>query len=82
MKFDNYSIRLLEIQDLDCYFKLVENNRQRLEDFFTGTVSKTKTHEETRDFVENMIQRAKDKVYLTYIIYKSSAKSGLISTIF
>ena len=25
MKFDNYSIRLLEIQDLDCYFKLVEN---------------------------------------------------------
>lgn len=30
MKFDNYSIRLLEIQDLDCYFKLVENNRQRL----------------------------------------------------
>ena len=70
MKFDNYSIRLLEIQDLDCYFKLVENNRQRLEYFFTGTVSKTKTYEETRYFVENMIQRAKDKVYLTYIIYQ------------
>jgi len=75
MKFDNYSIRLLEIQDLDDYFQLVENNRQRLEDFFTGTVSKTKTYEETRNFVEDMVQRAKEKVYFPYIVIDNSNRN-------
>jgi len=72
MKFDNYSIRLLEIQDLDNYFQLVENNRQRLEDFFTGTVSKTKTYEDTRNFVTDIIKRAKEKVYFPYLVIDNS----------
>lgn len=72
MKFDNYSIRLLKIQDLDNYFQLVENNRRRLEDFFTGTVSKTKTYEDTRNFVIDMIKRANDKVYFPYLVIDNS----------
>ena len=75
MKFDNYSIRLLEIQDLDNYFELVENNRKRLEDFFIGTVSKTGTYDETRNFVEDMIQRTKEKVYFPYIIIDNSNRN-------
>jgi RimJ/RimL family protein N-acetyltransferase len=72
MTFDNYEIRLLTIHDLDAYFQLVEKNRQRLEDFFAGTVSKTKTFEDTRTFLSDIVQRAKDKTYFPYIIIDGS----------
>jgi hypothetical protein len=47
MQFDNYTIRPLTTEDLAAYFQLVEKNRKRLEGFFTGTVSRTKTLEDT-----------------------------------
>lgn len=72
IQFENYTIRLLTIQDLDAYFQLVENNRQRLEDFFTGTVARTKTFEDTRAFVTDITQRAKDRTYFPYIIVDNS----------
>jgi ribosomal-protein-serine acetyltransferase len=68
MKFENYTIRLLTLQDLDAYFELVERNRERLEDFFAGTVSKTRTFEDTRNFLRDITQRANDRTYLPYII--------------
>lgn len=72
MNFDNYSIRLLEIGDLHNYFQLIENNRQRLEDYFAGTVSRTRTFEDTRTFVEDMLRRSKEKLYLPYLIIDNS----------
>jgi RimJ/RimL family protein N-acetyltransferase len=72
MTFDNYTIRLLTIHDLDAYFQLVEKNRQRLEDFFTGTVTKTKTFEDTRTFITDITQRANDRTYFPYIIVDNS----------
>ena len=72
MTFDNFTIRLLTIQDLDAYFQLVDENRQRLEDFFTGTVSKTQTIEATRTFVTDIIQRANERTYFPYIIIDNS----------
>ncbi len=68
MIFANYTIRLLSIQDLDAYFQLVEQNRERLEDFFTGTVSRTRTVEDTRVFLGDITQRAMDRAYFPYII--------------
>lgn len=72
MTFDNFTIRLLTINDLDAYFHLVEQNRERLEDFFTGTVSKTKTFEDTKEFLLDIVQRTKDKTYFPYIIIDDS----------
>jgi len=72
MTFDTYSIRLLKIQDLDNYFELVDTNRERLEDFFTGTVSKTKTYDDTKSFVIDMIKGANDNVYFPYLIIDNS----------
>ena len=68
INFDNYTIKPLKNIDLVKFFDLVEGNRERLEDFFTGTVSKTKTFEETKIFVEDMVQRAERKLYFAYII--------------
>jgi ribosomal-protein-serine acetyltransferase len=72
MRFENYSIRLLTNEDLDAYFQLVERNRERLADFFTGTVSRTRTYEDTRDFLADITQRVIDRTYFPYIIVDSS----------
>lgn len=68
MQFDHYSIRLLSINDIDAYFRLVESNRKRLEDYFTGTVSKTKTLEDTRAFVVENLRRVEEKTYYPFIL--------------
>ncbi len=68
IQFDNYSIRLLSVEDLQPYFEMVERNRSRLEDFFTGTVSRTATLEDTRIFLEEITKRIEAKSYFPYII--------------
>ncbi|NOT36633.1 MAG: GNAT family N-acetyltransferase [Saprospiraceae bacterium] len=72
MTFSNFTIRPLTINDLDAYFRLVDKNRKRLEDFFTGTVSKTKTFEDTKQFLLDIVQRSKDRTYFPYIIIDNS----------
>lgn len=74
MKFENYEVRLLTFNDLDSYFLLVENNRKRLEDFFTGTVSRTKTLEDTKGFLTEIIQKKEDKIYYPFVIEDSNTK--------
>ncbi len=68
MNFDNYTIRLLTQEDLKAYWKLIDNNRKRLGDFFGGTISKTKTFEDTKDFVADRIQQLLEKKYYPFII--------------
>ena len=75
MKFDHYSMRLLSLEDLDPYFELVQRNRERLADFFVGTVSRTKTYEEAQDFVEEMIRRTISNTYYPYLIIDDSENS-------
>lgn len=72
MTFDNFTIRLLTLQDLDAYYKLVERNRDRLEDFFAGTVARTKTFEDTLIFMTDMERRIQDRTYFPYIIADNS----------
>jgi len=75
MQFDNFSIRPLTLDDLEAYFQMVEKNRSRLEDFFTGTVSRTKTLGDTQEFISEMAQRAIDKTYFAYLIIDDTDNS-------
>jgi RimJ/RimL family protein N-acetyltransferase len=68
MKFEQYELRLLQIEDLQSYFDLVRRNRKRLEDFFTGTVSRTQTFEDTQAFVTEIIQKAETRLYFPYLL--------------
>src|SRR5688572_776947 len=68
MQFENYSLRLLTTDDLEPYFEMVEKNRKRLESFFTGTVSKTKTLDDTRNFLAEIAQKTKDKTYFPFLL--------------
>jgi ribosomal-protein-serine acetyltransferase len=74
MNFDNYKIRLLEASDLAKYYSLIQNNRERLQDFFTGTVSRTNNLEDTKLFLNEIIQKSKDKLYYPYIIENKDTK--------
>ncbi len=65
--FDNYTIRPLKIDDLEPYFDLVDRNRKRLEDFFTGTVSKTKALIATKKFLEEIDAKRIHKQYYPFI---------------
>ncbi|MEM9681293.1 MAG: GNAT family protein [Bacteroidota bacterium] len=75
IKFDNYSIRLLSPNDLHPYFELVENNRSRLEDFFTGTVSRTQTLEDTKIFLDDISKKIKARSYFPYIIIENTTNT-------
>src|ERR1700754_1512016 len=75
IQFDHFSIRLLSSGDLQEYFQLIERNRRRLEDFFTGTVSRTKTLEETKQFVKEITQKAEQKIYFPYLIINNDNNS-------
>jgi RimJ/RimL family protein N-acetyltransferase len=68
LNFEKYAIRLLTMNDLNNYFHLVNNNRKRLEEVFTGTVLETKTVESTKVFMLKILERTKDKSYFPYVI--------------
>src|SRR5688572_8167019 len=69
MQFENYTIRLVTNLDAEKYFTLVENNRKRLEDFFSGTVAKTKTVEDTKKFLTELMERTAAKTFFPYGIF-------------
>ena len=68
IKFENYTIRPLEVADLHQYFDLVERNRKRLEDFFTGTVSNTQDLKSTEEFLIKIDNKRRNKEYYPYLV--------------
>ncbi|HTA60919.1 MAG TPA: GNAT family protein [Bacteroidia bacterium] len=68
MKFDNYSIRSLQSSDLQAYFNLIESNRPRLASFFTGTVAKTKTINDTKNYLAEIAKKTEDKTYYPFVV--------------
>lgn len=74
MKFDNYTIRLLRADDYEAYFLMVESNRHRLEDYFAGTVSKTKTLDDTKAFLQESMQKIADRMYFPYVIVDDNTR--------
>ena len=72
MDIGNYTLRLLTNEDIDIYFDMVNRNRKRLENFFTGTVSRTDTYENTKVFLSEMLQRLESKTYFPYVLVDKS----------
>src|SRR4030095_10326862 len=65
VNFDTFSIRLLTLEDSNEFFKLIDQNRPRLEAFFTGTIARTRTLEDANAYVIEITQKAKARTYLT-----------------
>lgn len=56
------------MQDLDAYYQLIAQNRNRLEDYFAGTVSKTQNKIDTEHFLIDNIRKAAAKTYFPFIV--------------
>ena len=67
-EFDNYKIGLLSERGGEAFYNLIDKNRARLEDFFAGTVSKTRTLEDTLLYCDEIQKRIKSISYLPYMI--------------
>jgi RimJ/RimL family protein N-acetyltransferase len=80
MKFDQFSIRRVEITDLQDYFDLIQRNRARLEDFFAGTVALTKNLEDTKAHLKDVIAKAERKNYFPFVVV-DIATNKIISSI-
>ena len=68
---DKYSLKLLSKQESDSFFTLIKNNQTRLEDFFAGTVAKTKTPEATKQYCEEIEKKIAQKTYFPYLIIEN-----------
>jgi len=68
MTFDHFRIELLSESGGEPFYNLIYKNRPRLEDFFAGTVSKTRTLEDTLEYCDKIQKRIKTMSYLPYMI--------------
>ena len=75
ISFDNFIIRPLELADLESYFDMVNRNRSRLEDFFTGTTSRTKDVNDTHIFLKEMIKRRTSKSYFPFVMVEQDSNA-------
>lgn len=68
MLFDHFQLRLVQLQDADAFFALINNNRSRLEDFFAGTVARTRSLEDTRAYFAEIEMRIEARTYFPFIL--------------
>lgn len=80
IQFENYKISLLEVNQSELFFNLIESNRERLEDFFAGMISRAKTLDDTLTYCKEIAQKIEDKTYFPYMITDMSSNKmiGLI----
>lgn len=72
--FNNYQFELLQEKDSYSFFTLIQENKERLNDFFAGTVAKTTTLEATKAYSKEISKRIEDRAYYPYSIKEK--KSG------
>lgn len=68
MHFDHYELRLVQPADADAFFELIDHNRPRLEDFFAGTVARTRSLQDTRDYFKEIADRIEARTYFPHIL--------------
>lgn len=68
MRFPPYHLRPITTTDGPALFDLIDRNRARLEDFFAGTVACTRTMEDTRQHVVNMLSKAEARTYYAFTL--------------
>lgn len=66
--FNNYQFELLQEEDSLSFFTLIQENKERLNDFFAGTVTKTNTLEDTQAYCKEISKRIQDCAYYPYSI--------------
>ncbi len=69
-----FTIQLLNTVSSHLFFLLINKNRERLEDFFAGTVKYTQTPEDTHRYCMEIEQKIERKEYFPYLIIDSETE--------
>lgn len=79
-EFEHFTIRLVQEDDAEMLYKLFSSNRPRLEDFFAGTVSQTKTYEDTKNYLASVLIRIAADSYYPYLVIdkKTNTIAGFV----
>lgn len=79
-EFENYKVMNFNCNDFECLFNLINNNRDRLNDFFAGTVAYTKTLKDTQLYCKAIKQKVDDKSYFPFVVVdlRTNTKIGWI----
>ncbi len=80
MKFAGYTIRPVTMNDLPEYFRLIDTNRKRLEDFFAGTVAITKDIDETRTHLTDIVSKMEKRNYFSFVVV-DDASGNLVASV-
>lgn len=77
---NNFKLKLLSANDSEALYTLIQNNLSRLEDFFAGTIEKTKTLNSTHAYCLEIEQKIRKKEYFPYLIINNPTSKliGLI----
>jgi RimJ/RimL family protein N-acetyltransferase len=67
-QFKNFNISDFNTKQSELFFNLIDANKVRLEDFFAGTIFKTKTLKDTQNYCEIIKNKVNDQSYFIYII--------------
>jgi len=78
--FSNFRLMKFDCNDARLFFDLIEENRDRLNDFFAGTVSKTKTLKETQLYCDEIKYKIANKAYFPFVVV-DNANNKLIGWI-
>ena len=62
-------------EDQQEFFNLIDRNRTRLEAFFSGTVSKTRTLEDTKEYIIEIIKKIEQRTYLPFLVINTQTNS-------
>ena len=73
--FKNFKIVEFDTSQGNSFFNLIDSNRERLSEYFAGTVTQTKTLEDTLNYCKVIDQRLKNKSYLPFIIIHKESNS-------
>ncbi len=71
---DKYLLKPLSELDAPNFFDLIDKNRPRLEAFFSGTVAKTKTFEDTSNYLKEIIEKQIQKTYLAFFVIDNKSQ--------
>lgn len=73
----NYMLRLITENDSEAFYTLIKNNQSRLEDFFAGTLSRTQSLDDTKNYCKEIVLKIEHKEYFPYLIVEALSDQAI-----
>lgn len=76
-EIDECNIKTIGKKDAPEFFRLIAENKSRLENYFAGTVAKTRTLEDTIAYCEKIEGLIEKKEYIPFLLFDKETKKAI-----